>query len=320
MTNKELKIHLKSKIYTILTPLIGKKCILLDAPYYHNIGDVLIWEGTKSFIKENNINCIYTAFYETYSFPKIDKTVTILFNGGGNLGDIYHEHVEFLLKVTTYYPNNRIIILPQTIYYQDKNKEQEDLSKLLNHKDLYICTRDKEVYKNISLSFQGKTLLLPDMAFCINDEFLSAFILPEQKRKLIIDRNDCEKNHSKASQIALDGDISDWPVFEHSFRRTTFINKILKKISDAKIPLISKLNNKVWDIYAQNIFCKAMVREGVKFISPYSIVETTRLHGCILSILLNKKVILVNNSYGKNKNFYDTWLKDIDTLTLKQQS
>lgn len=54
MTNKELKIHLKSKIYTILTPLIGKKCILLDAPYYHNIGDVLIWEGTKSFIKENH--------------------------------------------------------------------------------------------------------------------------------------------------------------------------------------------------------------------------------------------------------------------------
>lgn len=156
------------------------------------------------------------------------------------------------------------------------------------------------------------------MAFCINDELLHPFILPEKKNKLIIDRNDCEKNKSQTSQIALDGDISDWPVFEQSFRKTTFINKILKKVSDAKIPLISKLNNKVWDIYAQNIFCKAMIKEGVEFISPYKIIETTRLHGCILSILLNKKIILVNNSYGKNKNFYDTWLNDIDTLILKQ--
>lgn len=310
--------QLKYLIYQTLTPLINKKCILLDAPYYHNIGDVLIWEGTKSFIKNNNINCIYTASYETCSFPKIENNVTILFNGGGNLGDIYHEHVEFLLRVLEHYPNNRIIILPQTIFYQDKKIEQEDFKKLLGHKDLYICARDKEVYKNLLPSFQDKTLLLPDMAFCINDELLNPFILPEKKNKLIIDRNDCEKNKSQASQIALDGDISDWPVFEQSFRKTTFINKILKKVSDTRIPFISKLNNKIWDIYAQNIFCKAMIKEGVEFISPYKIIETTRLHGCILSILLNKKIILINNSYGKNKNFYDTWLNDIDTLILKQ--
>lgn len=74
--------QLKYLIYRTLTPLINKKCILLDAPYYHNIGDVLIWEGTKCFIKENNINCIYTASYETCTFPKIDNNVTILFNGG----------------------------------------------------------------------------------------------------------------------------------------------------------------------------------------------------------------------------------------------
>lgn len=92
----------------------------------------------------------------------------------------------------------------------------------------------------------------------------------------------------------------------------------MKKVSDTRIPFISKLNNKIWDIYAQNIFCKAMIKEGVEFISPYKIIETTRLHGCILSILLNKKIILINNTYGKNKNFYDTWLNDIDTLILKQ--
>ena len=50
MTNKEKNIFLREKIFATLVPLINKTCIFLDAPYYHNIGDVLIWEGTKSFI------------------------------------------------------------------------------------------------------------------------------------------------------------------------------------------------------------------------------------------------------------------------------
>lgn len=60
-----------------------------------------------------------------------------------------------------------------------------------------------------------------------------------------------------------------------------------------------------------------MIKEGVEFISPYRYVETARLHGCILSILLDKQITLVNNSYGKNKNYYDSWLSDLETIQLK---
>ena len=116
----------------------------------------------------------------------------------------------------------------------------------------------------------------------------------------------------------MDGDISDWPVFMHSFRRSTFLNKIFKRTSDTRIPIISNLSNKVWDWYASHVFNEAMIKEGVEFISPYREVETTRLHGCILSILLNKQVVLVNNSYGKNRNFYESWLQDLDTIQLKK--
>ena len=111
--------QLRGKINASLSELVGKKCILLDAPYYHNIGDVLIWTGVQCFVKDNNIECIYTASYETCTFPTIDKDVTVLFNGGGNLGDIYHEHMEFLLTVIRSYPKNRITVLPQTVYYKD---------------------------------------------------------------------------------------------------------------------------------------------------------------------------------------------------------
>lgn len=307
--------QLREKINASLSELVGKKCILLDAPYYHNIGDVLIWTGVQCFIKDNNIECIYTASYETCTFPTIDKDVTVLFNGGGNLGDIYHEHMEFLLSVIRNYPENRIIVLPQTVYYKDTVLEKQDFKELFRHSDFYICGRDKIVYQHLVKTFGNHALLLPDMAFCISEYRLNPYLKKQTKKKLIIAREDNEKGQTVTS---LDGDISDWPVFMHSFRRSTFLNKIFKRTSDTRIPIISNLSNKVWDWYASHIFNEAMIKEGVEFISPYREVETTRLHGCILSILLNKQVVLVNNSYGKNRNFYESWLQDLDTIQLKK--
>ena len=49
---------------------------------------------------------------------------------------------------------------------------------------------------------------------------------------------------------------------------------------------------------------------------PHLYYDENILHGCILSILLGKKITLIDNSYGKNGNFYNTWLSDLDNVTL----
>lgn len=50
---------IKKQHSTILKMVIGRKCILLDVPYYHNIGDVLIWKGEMSFYQNITYNaCI----------------------------------------------------------------------------------------------------------------------------------------------------------------------------------------------------------------------------------------------------------------------
>lgn len=314
MNTNEKITQLKKEIFSKIDSLIGKKCILLDAPYYHNIGDVLIWEGEKQFIQESNRICAYTASYETCKFPNLSPDVTILFNGGGNLGDIYHEHMEFLLKVAQKYPENKIIVLPQTIYYQDEAIAKEDFSHLKEHKNIILCARDAFVKSYLDQYFPSQTLLVPDMAFCINPSRFTKWIKSEKLGRLIISRNDCEKKES--NQNIVEGTISDWPVFEHAWRKTTFLNKIFKRLSDKKVPVLNSFLNKAWDLYAQNIFRRAMLREGVEFISPYKIIETTRLHGCILSILLDKKIVLKDNSYSKNKHFYETWLSDLDSVEL----
>lgn len=68
--------------------------------------------------------------------------------------------------------------------------------------------------------------------------------------------------------------------------------------------------------YCAKYFHKKLFNIGVSFLSPYSTIYTTRLHGCILGIMLGKEVHLIDNSYGKNSTFYETWLKDIDNVNL----
>lgn len=309
--------ELREIISVSLSSLISKRCILVDAPYYHNIGDVLIWEGEMSFLRSMNVDVSYICSYETCVFPIIDESTTILFQGGGNIGDIYPEHVNFLLKIIKAYPNNKIIIFPQTVYYKDRLTQIQDFNFILSHKNIYFCARDSFVYNEIYPFFKEKSLLIPDMAFYIPNNILSPFISKTQKNKLIIQRTDCEK--TAIDNIIYDAeDVCDWPTFRYSFMKETVINKIFKKTSDLHLPFIKILIDKLWDYYAFKIFKGKMIKVGVEFISPYKIIETSRLHGCILSILLDKEVILVNNSYGKNLHFYNTWLSDLDSVSLKK--
>lgn len=316
LSNLEVISVLKECIINTLKPLVSNKCILLDAPYYHNIGDVLIWAGEKALIEELGSQCIYTASYDTCKYPRIDKDVTILFQGGGNIGDLYHEHAEFLLKVIEKYPNNRIIVCSQSVYYQDHDLEEKDFQKIAGHKDLYFCGRDKVTAELLKKYIGDRALCLPDMAFCIPPSKLNVYKKKVSKDSLYIDRIDCEKANIS---INTTGEKHDWPVFEFSFRRSTFINKILSKLSKSRLPIVGPLINVLWDKYAQSIFFNAMIKEGVEFISSYRYIETTRLHGCILAILLDKEINFIDNSYGKNKRFYEAWLTDLNTLTFTFQ-
>lgn len=311
LNNYEVVAYLKEQIMITLGPLIGKKCILLDAPYYHNIGDVLIWAGEKALIEDLGSTCIYTANYDTCRFPPIDTDVTILFQGGGNIGDLYHEHPEFLLKVIEKYPNNRIIVCSQSVYYQDKELEDKDLQMIAQHKDLYFCGRDRITQELLNRYIGERALCLPDMAFCIPPQKLAALAKEISKEHLYIERNDCEKANISTK---ADVDKCDWPVFDFSLRKSTFCNKIMSRLAKQKLPLISSAIYTMWDKYAQTTFFNAMIKEGVEFISPYKHVSTTRLHGCILAILLDKEITFIDNSYGKNRRFYETWLTNLASL------
>ena len=312
MNNIEGIAHLKSIINKTLRPLIKNRCVLYDTPFYKNIGDVLIWQGELSFIKENNIELLDYCDYHTYVKKNIGEDTCILFQGGGNMGDLYHEHVEFLLRLIEDYPNNRIIVLSQTVFYNSEVAFNRDFDVISKHKDLFFVARDYISFEKVAKKLGDRALVLPDMAFCINiNEFVGN--TPEGNGKLYIKRNDKEAPES-LNNLKFDM-VSDWPCFEKKMTRSALVNTIYDRVF-RYLPFIRNIIRESWKRYAYEKFRLLMIRDGVQFLSPYNTIVSERLHGCILAILLNKEVVVVNNSYGKNMNFYNAWLNEFDDVKL----
>lgn len=312
MTRKELLTNLKSKIKAELIPLIGNKCVIVDAPYYKNIGDVLIWQGELSLLQENSVEVLSITSGKTFVHKPLPKDVTIIFQGGGNIGDLYYEHTNLLKFIAKNYKENRIIVCGQTVYYKDTELFRRDFLELAEHPDLYFATRDEKSFNILKEYFSSRTLLIPDMAFAISDEWLKSFASPITGMLLYIVRKDCEKQEQISVGDIVPDKTMDWPVFEHKILPSTFINTVFDRLSG--VPVLSSLLSRLWDKYAMKKFRLNMVKAGVDFISPYEKVVSERLHGCILAILLDKEVTIVDNSYGKNGSVYNTWLKEDDRI------
>lgn len=305
-------IELHNKIKNSLKNEISDKYALFDLPFHSNIGDGLIWEGEIQYLKEIKSRCIYNCSYFTCEYPQLTQDVTILFHGGGNIGDLYREHVCFLQAITKKYPYNKIIVFPQTIYYHNLEILKTDMILLSQHSKLLFCVRDQRSLDLIKPFFKKKVRLIPDMAFYISPNSIT----PKShsyKTTLFIKRTDNELSSVPNFPKEPDLEIKDWPTFEHKVFDGTFTFKILKKIALKYNFVFARffLNR-----YA-NQFRKRLIQIGYDFINQYQgPIYTTRLHGCILSILMNKQVVLYDNSYGKNSEFYHTWLSDCDSVKL----
>lgn len=321
--------NLKQLVIKELSGLIDKDYVLIDVPNHRNIGDNLIWKGEIEFLKNIPQKMVYSANMHTYRHCKVPDDKVILLHGGGNFGDIYLDSYELKVDVIKNFPNHRIIIFPQTVHFKDEQLLAEQ-SKLFNkHRDLVLCARDK-VSEQILLKYviPEKIKLLPDMAFFIDLSNLQDNSIKD--RSLYLKRVDKEINNKYTFDTIRDFlstdrnsshlEIKDWPTYSMNKFRNNLIakfdaleSKVARKLID--IPVISHLVDSDFGLNPRSNMDR-YINMGIHFLNSYDKIATTRLHGLILSILLDKEVGIVDNSYGKNFNFYDTWLKDFDKVTL----
>ncbi len=164
----QLLIDLKNKLNPIVELIKDKNDVFyFDYPLHSNVGDLLIYHGTEQFFKDHHINvtlkrCEYDLDLEEVK-AKITPNTTILLHGGGNFGDLYPQHQKIREEMVTHFPNNRIIVLPQTAYFKHEENLQKSAALFRNHSDCHLLARDERT-ANLFAKFSDHVYLSPDMA------------------------------------------------------------------------------------------------------------------------------------------------------------
>lgn len=310
MKKTEIVQSLSDVIKEKLTPHITADYWLLEVPYYNNVGDVLIWQGELDFLSEFPYKCKGCFSFGSKCAPKLSDGDLILFQGGGNFGDLWKEPHTYRKSIMAENPNCKYIIFPQTVYYADKKNLIRDADFFAQY-DCILCARDNVSNDLLKENFKNDVLLVPDMAFCMDMSKWAPVKKRISSKALVLRREDKEfKSSCELEKItaSLDADVVDWlPMKTYSFYDR------LKSI----ILRHPKTLRFLYDRYMQNVYRRYLIQSGINQLDAYNEIYTTRLHACILSILLGKdQIVLFDNSYGKNRSFYDTWLRQCETVEI----
>ena len=277
------KLFLSKKI-----ELKNKDVVLLMIPRHGNLGDQAITLAELKFLKEifSNISIIYNI--ENYRNYIHDNTL-ILLHGGGNVGWIYSYEEENRRKIIKSFPNNNIVILPQTIYFEKKFEEQQKITSDIysNHSKLTIIVRDK-ISLNIANNIfaKNKVILSPDLVTYLDD--LIELNNITRKGALFLLRRDGEKSLDIKTE-------------------KEFIFYIKKAYNNCEV---SDTNN--IPLFIHNISeSKKYVSNMLKKISQYELVITDRLHGMIFSVITRTSCIVIKTYNHKISSSYE-WFNYLD--------
>lgn len=304
----ELVFRLSGEIYSSLTKIVKADYWLLEVPHYANVGDTLIWQGEMDFLKTRPYKCKGMASFDSRRLPNIGPYDLVLFQGGGNFGDLWCDPHEYRKRIMESNPTCRFVVFPQTVWYGSFENLKAD-AEFFSNFDCTICARDKVSFALLEKHFKNKILLVPDMAFCMDmSKWRKKYLAC---RPLVLKRDDKELRMSdefKDMVSSLDADICDWPTMTQITRIERWRDEIC--CHPRKLGWL-------YEPYMYHVYRPYLIRSGVNLISSHTDIYTTRLHACILSLLLGKEnIVLFDNSYGKNRNFYDTWLKDCDSVKI----
>lgn len=285
--------HIISKLYPRKLP--AKTAILIGTPAHHNLGDHLIAENEILFLKE------YCGFEKIIEIPtrvfqsnrkrliKIyNKDIPIFITGGGWMGDVWPEDEKNLEDFIRSYSNHKIVIFPQTIYYNNKR----DMLGAIKHtksvfalaKDLTIMCRDEKSYniaKRFLVSDSTEVFLLPDMGLLKRNENNSKYT----NIALYCFRNDRE-------QIYEDKLYSE---LRKIIKESNLIIENTSTVLDHAIPLWKRSNE---------------LKKTKRKFGSASVVITDRLHGMVFAVITGSKCIALDNKTHKVEGVYNAWLKN----------
>ncbi len=276
-----------------------RKIILMLTPQYLNWGDHAIALSEKRLIKERypdvEVVEINLSFYQLWNH-RVRKIIApddyIIITGGGYIGDLWKDGQVAVEHIMETYRGNEIMFAPQTIFFQNKERERHFRELTQNHGKIYALAREENTEKILkdSLSFETETTyhLVPDMVM-----LLVSHLKDRTRRKAALCfRADREK-------IITESEIR----YIRSHLRKTGIACVDMKMfyMHAEIPIWLRVPAVKWKLWQYT---------GKK------VVITDRLHSMIFAAITATPCIAFDNISGKVRGVYEKWIKDLPYIVI----
>jgi exopolysaccharide biosynthesis predicted pyruvyltransferase EpsI len=278
---------------------------LLDFPDHDNIGDSAIYVGEIAYFKRKHIYPTYISSAHAINWTELDHVARngkILLHGGGNFGDIWPYFHTFRLEILRRYRGQTIVQLPQTLHFSSSESLDETARAIAEHGAFTLLVRDQPSLKLATEKFDCAVALCPDMAFQIGK---LPTLQPDHDAVLVL-RTDKEA----AAPYLIENDMlplkilrADWPSEFRGFG-------MLAKLKSFGYDNLHDDGNLVKLDPRERYFralAEQRVMRGVKLLSRGQTVITDRLHGHIISTLMGRRNIVIDNSYGKLSSFMSAW-------------
>ena len=276
--------------YEMLYKAGRKSAILIfNSPDYGNLGDHAIAYAEKQLLAKvfagKNVIEISTEQYIRENLlikNAVRDDDIILLTGGGYLGSLWSWLEDLSLNIIQTYKNNKIIVMPQTIYFESGRYGDYEKKMFKNvitsHSNIFVFVRDQkslQLMQEMSID-ASKYGFCPDIALSLN---LERFIKNERGNEvLLMLRDDKEAAHSLKNNIIkmlLDNGIP---------------YRVASTVIEKRINLLQR-DKELTGLWTRMAYAKMII--------------TDRLHAAIFSVLLNIPCIVLDNKSGKVFDFAD---------------
>ncbi|HWE46365.1 MAG TPA: polysaccharide pyruvyl transferase family protein [Caulobacteraceae bacterium] len=308
----------RDRLLELYRPLIDptRPVALVDFQDTKNCGDHAIWLGQRLLLRRLGVEVVYECSHETYDKAAMAAALgsgTVLISGGGSFGDLYPDYMLFKLAVIEDFPDNEIILFPQTAMFFTTTVLEQTVAAIARHGKVTVTSRDVLTHRTLTRALGDKARMVqaPDMACMI--EGLRRDVRPYFD-VVWISRDDGESNGGSRPLTASGLDL-----LPRRFHLGAFDDPIkieaLGKIGGRRLfatdwyRMMVDEQSLETDYAALTLEARSAVwvARAVRLLSYGKLVITDRLHGHILCTLAGIPHILLNNSYGKNYAYFETW-------------
>ena len=268
---------------------------LMNTPDHGNLGDhALAIAGTnelkKRFPKAEvcEVTGCQWDWFKGKIIPIVQKQEDIFINAGGSMGSLWKYEDSRIKDIIRSFPDNRIVILPQSIYF-DADTSASELALEKNfyetYKNVHIIFRERNSYnwfrENI-ISADGRSSLEPDLALKIKINIESK---REKNGVLCCFREDHESVLSNLFIENLCRFFNETEKIDYKFISTVVDHMILPEDREAELS------------------------EFLRRVAEARLVITDRLHAMVFAKLVGTPCIALDNISKKVSGVYE-WISD----------